>query len=142
VPTGTPEDYLMLAIGDGSPLQTDFSNTAYTAVDLVEDEFYYIAGTYDQSFLTLYLDGVEIAQLTIDITGNTGSGDLHIGTHGYTWMSPTYGIIDEVHIYDYALSQSEILADMTAPIPEPTTILLFSTGLIGLVAFRRRIRRK
>jgi hypothetical protein len=34
---------------------------------------------------------------------------------------PTYGIIDEVRIYDHALSQSEILADMIAPTP-PRTI--------------------
>jgi len=34
-----------------------------------------------------------------------------------------------------------ITGDITAPVPEPTTLLLLSSGLIGLLGFRRKFRR-
>lgn len=73
-PPGLPtDDYLIASIGDGTST-TDWGNSAYASVDLIENQFYYIAATYDQFYLRLYLDGVEIASLTIGMTGNIGNG--------------------------------------------------------------------
>jgi len=118
---GQPKDYLRIKIDDnGTPTPSnDFDNAAYAEVDLESGKFYYVAATYDQSYLRLFLNGSPIAQIAefpIDITGNVGDGDLYIGAHSaqHLTMNPTNGIIDEVRIYNYALTQEQIQADMEA----------------------------
>jgi hypothetical protein len=117
-PTGEPKDYLMVKIdGDGTPTPSnDYDNAAYAEVILESGRYYYVVGTYDQEKLKLYLDGIKIAEHSITVTGNVGDGDLYIGTHSadYLTMNPTHGIIDEVRIYNYALTQEQIQADMEA----------------------------
>jgi len=44
--TGSPADYLIINIGDGTQTST-FTNAAYAPVVLNQNEFYYIAATYD-----------------------------------------------------------------------------------------------
>ena len=109
-PAGFPQDYLAVIIGDNTFAPTDYSNAAFWPVDLSLDEFYFIAATYDQSYLVLYLNGVPISTKLIHMPGITGPGDLFIGAHG---MAPSYsgrfyGVLDEVRIYNRALSESEI----------------------------------
>jgi hypothetical protein len=115
---GEPKDYLRIKIDDnGTPTPSnDFDNAAFKEVNLEPDRYYYVAGTYDQEKLKLYLDGIQIAEHSITMTDNVGGGDLYIGTHSadYLTMNPTHGIIDEVRIYNYALTQEEIQADMEA----------------------------
>jgi hypothetical protein len=135
-------DYLSANIGDGSFLPSNYANAAYGPVTLTANQFYYFAATYDQAFLKLYLDGTLIGSKQISMQNITGDGDLHIGAHGYTSMSPTYGIIDEVRIYDFALSQSEIVRDMGAPVPAPATMLLLGSGLVGLAWLRRKFKNR
>ncbi len=68
--------------------------------------FHHVAGTYDGSTMRLYLDGKEIGNL--DISGDVATGESHI------YMSsdgePLDGVLDEMSIYDRALSQQEIQA--------------------------------
>ncbi len=69
-----------------------------------------------------------------------------------TYTSPDYGqlapIIDFTGTYNYYGGQEQSLGDMNlvmhsvAPIPEPTTLLLFGTGLAALVTSKRRRRKK
>ncbi|MBC8422435.1 MAG: hypothetical protein H8E01_00230, partial [Chloroflexi bacterium] len=67
--------------------------------------FYHVAGTYDGSQLRLYLDGQEVASLSV--TGQVGIGDgvlLSIG-NASEFLN---GVLDEVVIFDRALSAAEI----------------------------------
>lgn len=62
-------------------------------------------------------------------------------TGGYPWHTLTATLWfedgDEGHIWGYAYAKTEAYC-ATAPVPEPSTILLFSSGLICFARFRKR----
>ncbi len=67
--------------------------------------FHHVAGTYDGSDMRLYLDGVEVG--SHPISGTVGPG---YGVELSSQVETLDGLLDEVEIYDQALSASEILA--------------------------------
>ena len=65
-----------------------------------------------------YIDGVEVASRPS--TGDVGNSNTwRIGAYGATPTGFFDGLIDNVRIYDRALSASEIQADMASPDPAP-----------------------
>jgi hypothetical protein len=73
--------------------------------------------TYDGAVLRLYKNGVLISSLTYSGSILTSTGALSIGGNG-VWTGETFtGRIDEVRIYNRALSAAEIQSDMLAPLP-------------------------
>ena len=73
--------------------------------------FHHVAGTYDGSVMRLYLDGVEVGSLTI--SGIVGAGS---GIELSAVVEPLDGLLDEIEIYNRALSPSEIQAIFSADI--------------------------
>lgn len=71
--------------------------------------FHHVAGTYDGSFMRLYLDGVELSSLAVSGTVAAGDG-IVLGSHDRSLD----GLLDEVEIYSRALSTSEIQAIFNA----------------------------
>ena len=71
----------------------------------------------------------------------TGDGPLRMGDSYQDTGRDFYGNLDEVRLYDNALTQTDAstLAQMwsPAPVPEPTSVALVGFGLFGLVAVRR-----
>jgi RHS repeat-associated protein len=70
----------------------------------------HLAGTYDGANLRIYVNGVEVSSEPETLTITTSSNPLSIG--GNTpWGEYFDGLIDEVRVYNRALSQSEIQTD-------------------------------
>ncbi len=81
----------------------------------------HLAATYDGTTLRFYLNGVQAASSTASSGPMVpGSGPLSIGGNGIEseWFR---GLIDEVRVYDRALSVAEIQGDMATPVGEPAS---------------------
>ena len=76
----------------------------------------HLAVSYDGTTLRLYVNGVQAGSraLTGPIAASTGS--LRIGGNA-VWGEYFKGLIDEVRVYNRALSAGEIQLDMVTPIP-------------------------
>jgi len=73
-------------------------------------EWHHVCGTYDGANIRLYVDGVEDPKSPVAYNGNidTNSWEVLIGENtqfpGHEWN----GLIDDVRIYSYALSEVEV----------------------------------
>ena len=76
----------------------------------------HLAATYDGTNMRLYVNGALVRSVARTGTIRTSGGALRIGgnqTWGGEWFA---GLIDEVRVYNRALSASEIQSDMLTPI--------------------------
>ncbi len=104
----------------------------------VENEWVHVAVTYDGINASMYINGILFRQgpWTSDLKSNDAKitlGTNHLKADG-TFVGSNHfyqGDIDEVRIYDQALSAQEIRA-----IPEPATLSLLAVG--GLALLRKR----
>ena len=85
----------------------------------------HLALTYDNAQLRLFRNGVQVAQDASTGAIQTTTNPLRIGGNAI-WGEYTDGRIDEVRVYNRALSAAEITADMTRPVgttgpPPPDT---------------------
>jgi hypothetical protein len=76
----------------------------------------HVALTYDGTQLRLYVNGVQVATRATSGTIQTNSSPLRIGGN-VPYGEFFNGRIDEVRIYNRALSQAELQADMNTAIP-------------------------
>ncbi len=77
-----------------------------------DGKFHFVAGTYDGSSISIYLDGVPVG--LAQCSGPLAATDSHpmIGRWGTVWPCDmgSMAIIDEVMFFDRALAQEEIAA--------------------------------
>jgi len=75
----------------------------------------HVTVTYDGSTLRLFVNGAQVSSRAVSGAVTVSSGVLRIGgsSVGGLYFS---GLIDEVRIYNRALTPGEIQADMTTPI--------------------------
>jgi len=119
------------------------------AVEL--NEWFFIAVSYNQSAqnVMLYVNGETMTESGIM---GTGYDFLHIGNNpgtgagGWTGFEFFSGIIDEVFIYDEALSRTQlddVMNHDSGSVPEPGTFMLFGMGLLFLsrIPFRQSCRK-
>ena len=95
---------LSFRIFDGGSAQT----VSYS-IDLRDDKWHHVAGTYDGSNLKLYLDGVEVATQAYsgDIDSEGTNEPVFIGQRGDN-ARRFYGDIAQAQIFNLALSATEI----------------------------------
>jgi hypothetical protein len=96
------------ANGDGHEITTD-------AGALTAGEWHHVVVTYDGAHASLYLDGHRLG--TTDATGPLRlTGDLYVGHRPTETDLPASftGVMDEVAVYDHALSEDEIVRHHSA----------------------------
>jgi hypothetical protein len=107
-------------------------------VALPTDQWVHMTGVYTPSdSLKIYLDGNLAATRTDDVPASqysSGNGLLYIGNFQGAGDVGWYGSLDDIRLYNQALTQEEI----RGLIPEPSTALLLALGFVGLLASRRR----
>jgi hypothetical protein len=91
------------------------SNRTAEGPALAANAWTHLAGTYDGSAVRLYVNGVLVATTNFAGSISTSTGALRIGGNTI-WGEYFQGQIDEVRIYNRALTLSEILADMNSPV--------------------------
>ena len=87
----------------------------YAAAALVVNAWTHLAATYDGATLRLYVNGLQVSSVPHTGGITTSTLPLHIGGDSL-YGRYFHGRIDEVRIYNRALTQDEIRTDMQTPI--------------------------
>ncbi len=102
------------------------------------NQWYHVAGTFDESIVKLYIDGVVVDSLANNSSKiRKSEGNLNIGSQ-YRMPNPSKyfldGILDEVLVIKQALSQEEILQLMENVMPD--TLCATSSSNSGITTQR------
>jgi hypothetical protein len=95
----------------------DINGTDYNAAGgpkIALNTWTHLATTYDGTTLKTYVNGVLAGTRTVSGTIISSTGVLRIGGDS-VWGEYFAGLIDDVRVYNRALSQAEIQGDMTRP---------------------------
>jgi concanavalin A-like lectin/glucanase superfamily protein/galactose oxidase-like protein/Big-like domain-containing protein/Kelch motif protein len=95
-------------------VDSDVPVTGTAAVPL--NAWTHLAVTYDGTALRLYVNGTLVSTTALAGAMATSADALRIGGNS-VWGEYFKGLIDEVRIYNRALSASEIEGDMNTPVP-------------------------
>jgi hypothetical protein len=132
--------------GDGSNLCFAVGDGSNAIIDLREpfpslDAWHHVVATWDGTTnpdgAKLYVDGALLGTDTASSTANSNVHDLFLGGSGSYRFG---GLLDEVAIFDYALSATEVRGLYSAVVPEPGSLALLLMGVGALLLRRKRPR--
>ncbi len=118
-----PDAYFLNASNSDGPLRpsgggTLGGNTQYLGGPTASpvNAWTYVAFTYDGLTTRLYINGTQVASRAASGAIQTTDSPLWIGGNS-PYGEYFQGLIDEVRVYNRALTQTEIQADRDAPLP-------------------------
>ena len=103
------------SLPDGIVYTGGAERNAYGTAKLPTSTWSHIAGVYDGSKLTFYVNGQAVSSSSVSGSLPVSSGAFSIGGDS-VWGEWFSGQIDELRVYDRALSGSEISTDMQTPV--------------------------
>jgi PKD repeat protein len=104
--------------GTGKPTGQVFTTGEFRVTGLANtplNAWTHLASTWDGTTLRLFVNGVEVSSRALGGTLRTSTGVLRIGGNS-VWAEWFRGLIDEVRLYNRALTAGEIQADMARPV--------------------------
>jgi fibronectin type 3 domain-containing protein len=111
--------YALYAAADNGRPQTEISagasREARGTAALTAGAWSHLAATYDGTTLRLYVNGAQVSSTAATGTLFNSTGALRIGGNKI-WGEYFSGLIDEVRVYERALTPAEIQADGTRPV--------------------------
>jgi Concanavalin A-like lectin/glucanases superfamily len=116
-----------------APIATGSGQVATGTTNLNDNEWHYIAGTFDGANLKIYVDGVLETNTASTFTPLTSNLDFSIGA----WPNgdnPLTGNIDEVSVWNFARTQTDIQNNMT------TNVVGNESGLVAYYNFNNNDR--
>ena len=133
LPTGTLQYFLRVQAGGKlrMAVRTNVENYLTSAPAINANTWYHITGVYDGTSLRLYLNGQLLGAPLAAAGAMANNGvNVRIGTK-QDGLLPFKGVLDEVEIYDRALSAPEVLAlyQGTPPPQSDTTPPTVSIGV-------------
>ena len=102
-------DALQLVSGEGGEGETWGAGSNASKTRLAKEVWHHVAGTYDGSVFRVYLDGEEVGASEPDLKLTRGRGVVSIGAYRDGYAYGFEGVIDDVRIYDGALSPLQVL---------------------------------
>ena len=145
---GTEQPFEVMYVAGGTPrrIYVKVHDTASVTTHLITtdqvaaDTWTHIAVVKDSTNLAIWFDGV--LSISTAHTNNIAVNTANVWIGGRNANGALYadtsldGLLDDVRLYDNALSGSEIQGIMA--IPEPSSMLLLGTGLLTLTFLVRR----
>ncbi|PIN79800.1 hypothetical protein COV16_02325 [Candidatus Woesearchaeota archaeon CG10_big_fil_rev_8_21_14_0_10_34_8] len=95
---------------------------------LIEEDWVYATAVYDGSNVYLYVNGVLVDSDSQTGTLATSSKEMYIGCNTESCTSPFYGKIDDLKIYNTALSEVSIVNNFKESMPDKVLDYNFDDG--------------
>jgi len=103
-----------------------------------ETDWLHVATTWDGTTSRQYIDGIQVGTRGVNSTANFFGAGARIGSYANASERFWNGHIDDLRIYNEALDVAAI--GQLSSIPEPSSAVLATFGLLGLAGRRRRRR--
>lgn len=120
----------------------DTGNGTRQVDGFVVNNWTFLTVSWDGSTISYYVNGSPVTTIAYSGSIAASSEPLVIGANsGYNTTS-FLGVMDEVRIFDTALTASEVasLYQFNSPVPEPAALWLALSGAAGLAGMARRRR--